>query len=338
MNKQYSIIFVIVSILIVLLLIFGNNFLAINDTDKYHYHYTYDTIPEKAPDGLLEHIDSQSQRMTTLGKKILNVQPLIWHHGCSPTSYGMVLWYYDFNYGTNIMNGNPYECTASIEHYNEYSLPIDTYSNILSDCSETPLDCHADNCIADCLRTSRSSRGLYYGMSYFPGAIIGFINEAEYYPDIDFYGSYFNPSDPRYADITYEFIRSEIEQDRPVIIQIPGHISVAMAYDDSTQEIGYLTTWSDKIAWYPMQGENGEWYVKGILFIDFGFGPAPPPPDPLTCYKRIDNNLVISMETYEDVCPTGWCYEWPNGDIPGFGIIIMLIGIILLVLERKVKL
>jgi len=105
---------------------------------------------------------------------IAGVPAYYWRYGCGPTALGMVLGYYDEHGLPEIFPGSSatqtpavQQAIASTEHYNDYSLPLDYYPNLINDLSELPTgDEHTDNCIADYMATSQSFEGNYYGWSW----------------------------------------------------------------------------------------------------------------------------------------------------------------------------
>ena len=71
---------------------------------------------------------------------ISHVPSYLWLRGCGPTALGMVVGYWDYSEYVNLIPGNAQTQTAEVDsviannsHYNDYSLPLDTYPNMLLD-------------------------------------------------------------------------------------------------------------------------------------------------------------------------------------------------------------
>ena len=88
-----------------------------------------------------------------------------WWRGCGPTSCGMLMGYWDTRGFDSLMpvdasieNNAVKSVIASQQHYDDYCLPLDDIAHspvVLADKSTTG-GAHANNCIADYLRTSWS--------------------------------------------------------------------------------------------------------------------------------------------------------------------------------------
>jgi hypothetical protein len=158
--------------------------------------------------------------------EIEGVPAYSWHHGCAPTAAGMVMGYWDMHGFDNLVDGSSYEQTNSVnqmiasdEHYQDYSLPIDTADNILPDKSEDPVgDEHQDNCVADFMKTSRSRYNLWYGCTLFK-----YVNNAmkEYieYKNNDYVGLVETTSVDS-TPLTWEVYCEEIANDHPIVLLI----------------------------------------------------------------------------------------------------------------------
>lgn len=104
------------------------------------------------------------------GQDILinDVPAYIWHHGCVPTSAGMVIAYYDTRYLNLIPGSARYQneivnnFIASPGHVADYAMPMDSAGHLVPDMSVFGTD-RENDCIADYLGTSRYSRRNYYG-------------------------------------------------------------------------------------------------------------------------------------------------------------------------------
>jgi hypothetical protein len=110
----------------------------------------------------------------TVQKIISGVPAYLWKDGCGPTAVGMIAGYWDSHGFPKLLPGDPSTQTAdvnnaiaSIEHYNDYSVPVESAPPVVPDKSELPVgDEHANNCIADFMKTSQSVVGNIYGWSF----------------------------------------------------------------------------------------------------------------------------------------------------------------------------
>jgi hypothetical protein len=99
----------------------------------------------------------------------------------------MVIGYWDIHGFSSLIPGDSTTQTdavnqaiASIEHYNDYALPLDnSTTGLLKDKSQFG-GAHADNCLADFMETSRSNIGLLYGWTYIASIDDGLLNYTDY--------------------------------------------------------------------------------------------------------------------------------------------------------------
>jgi len=201
---------------------------------------------------------------------ISDIPTYIWHRGCGPTALGMIIGYYDlhgyydlFSDSTIVQTNNIDMSIASDDHYNDYSLPLDYYPNLLQDNSElgTP---HQHNSIADFMKTSSSVCGNYWGWSW--SSDIGTAFE-----------DYVHFRNPNYITNTeYEYFSNnswneykiEIDNNRPVMIlvdtdgdNLTDHFVVGIGYNDVSQEFVCYDTWDINMHGYVWNGmDNGTNY------------------------------------------------------------------------------
>jgi len=204
--------------------------------------------------------------------KILNVPCYIWHHGCTPTAFGMVLGYYDNNVGTNFLGNEPLESIASTEHYNDYSLPMDTEGAILQDSSVLG-NAHPNNCIADYMKTSFSSENCHYGLTMLSNMCPGIESYSASRGKPCSTNLYANQDNATF----YNLMKDEINSGRPLVatvfIEDLGHSITAVGWRENSglQEIGYYDTYENDIQWKEVTTE-GDWRVSYVIAMDFGYG------------------------------------------------------------------
>lgn len=232
---------------------------------------------------------SQGITEQTLTQKIITGVPAYtWRHGCGPTALGMVIGYYD-NYGfpeliygnANIQNDIVNSFIANEMHYQDYSLPLDSYGNIIPDKS-TLGGAHDDNCLADYMLTSRSSYGLTYGESYCALILTAFKKHLSsvYKNNSD----YFIISNDVYTwcDNSFDLYKNEIDQNRPVILFVDtngnggeDHFVTGIGYDDITKMYGIYDTWDKNIHWYLWRpiGSGIRWGID--RFVTYSINKSP---------------------------------------------------------------
>jgi hypothetical protein len=229
---------------------------------------------------------------------IPGVPAYLWHHGCGPTAVGMVVGYWDgvlFDLvpgdastqtaAVNAMiaddSGNPDCDAADGDHYQDYSCPIDAPPFLLQDRSQTG-GAHASNCVADFFKTSWSSRGNYYGQSWFADADSSWINYVYWYCDIGLT----KPAAIHkfFSEFSWDRYKFEIDRGRPMVLLVDtdnngvsDHFVTAIGYNDATMEYAIYDTWDTNIHWYKWReiGEGISWGVYGITMFYWLRGEIP---------------------------------------------------------------
>lgn len=227
---------------------------------------------------------------------ISGVPTYLWRHGCGPTAAGMVIGYWDGHgydgfisgdastqtylvnqaiaSGGNQSNPNP---PGSERHYEDYARPQDSPPNMKPDDyitqSRIP---HLDNCLADFMDTSKSTRENYYGWSWFS--------------DVDdSLSDYVKSINPNYnviaynliwGELTWENFCREIDENRPVVLLVDtngdggtDHFVTAIGHDDSHNYACY-NTWDKNIHWYDFSkiSSGNTWGIYGATFFTIGKG------------------------------------------------------------------
>lgn len=216
---------------------------------------------------------------------VLGVPPYAWRHGCGPTAVGMVAGYWDGKGCDDLFDGNAASQTESVnqgiasqgsdlnpQHYEDYSLPKDSYPNLLFDKSELPAgDEHSSNSIADFMYTSWSSWGNYYGWSWsnhVPDAFNSYVearnNSYTAVTQTYYYGS----------TLTWDVLTQEIDAQRPMVFLVDSvgdgntdHFVTVVGYriEGSTQYYACLDTWYpyNTIRWEQFRGMSNS-YAWGV--------------------------------------------------------------------------
>lgn len=238
----------------------------------------------------------------------LEVPPYSWRHGCGPTAVGMVVGYYDVLGYRDLIPGETFSQTDNVdqaiasggdfsnpnplgyeEHYEDYSTPEDYYPDLLTDdyiAEGRPA--HGDNCIADYMDTSKSTRNNYYGWSWssdLGASFTSYVNQQN---------SAYSPSYAQYwmgGTLTWSVLTTEIDDGRPMVFLVDtdgdgetDHFVTVVGYRDlPTQQYGCLDTWwpPDVVRWCDFeQIDNGQpWGVWGGWALNLGPIPGDFEPD-----------------------------------------------------------
>lgn len=214
----------------------------------------------------------------------LGVPAYQWRHGCGPTALGMLVGYYDGKGFPELFEGDALVQTYLVNqriaserdesdpgHYEDYSLPIDSYPNLSADKSASPDgDEHVHDSIADFMRTSWSSIGNRYGWSWSTDIKPAFqdyvaFRNAAYLADVS---SYSMPD-----GLTWAVLTSEIDNGRPMVFLVDtdgdgqtDHFVTVVAYNDApTRKYGCLNTWDNQIHWFQFaeMGVGQQWGIWG---------------------------------------------------------------------------
>jgi hypothetical protein len=217
----------------------------------------------------------------SFGGSLSNTSSYDWWYGCSPTSAGMLLSWYDRNGFSNLVPGGQAETStfgnpgalansmiASSGHINDFYGGLEPLSgvNLSGDDVVSPL--HSFDCLADFMGTSQDVVGNANGNTQF-----WFFNNNSpltaskiysYGPDIyNSDGMYGIGEYIRYAGydvttlysqriygyngigagFTYEQYKAEINAGRGVLIQLLGHTMYGYGYIDGTNTIQVYDTW-----------------------------------------------------------------------------------------------
>jgi len=266
---------------------------------------------------------------------ITGVPPYLWRHGCGPTAVGMVTGYWDAKGFDTLIPGSAATQTAAVDqaiasggdslspypagseqHYEDYASPEDDYPSMQTDDAveqgRTP---HADNCLADFMRTSRSSANNYYGWSWSTDILPSFngyaaLRSSRYAPTGQTY--YYGFS------LTFTVLKQEIDAGRPMVFLVDSsgdgetdHFVTVIGYNDGTpQTYIYYNTWDLDAHEAQFRGMSSsyEWGVFAGWSFNLALVPDTTPP---TGSVVINNNRsttktadVTLALTWSD--GTGW--------------------------------
>ncbi|MHC4665006.1 MAG: hypothetical protein ACYS9T_03485 [Planctomycetota bacterium] len=214
--------------------------------------------------------------------------------------------------GGDSSNPNP---PGSEEHYEDYSRPEDSSPTLLTDDYITQArTAHGDNCIADYMDTSKSTRDNYYGWSWSTDmgpSFISYVNQQN--PS-------YNPSYQQYymgTTLTWGVLTTEIDNDRPMIFLVDtdadgstDHSVTVVGYRDTpSQQYGCLDTWPppDVVRWCDFTQMSGgqPWGI----WSGWSFSPGPMPvrvahyPDPCDGAVDVPPGAVLSWRP--GICAAG---------------------------------
>jgi hypothetical protein len=228
---------------------------------------------------------------------VLGVPAYAWRHGCGPTAVGMIAGYWDSKGCPDLFDDSAATQTSAVDqgiasqgsaaaprHYEDYSLPedaSDVNSSPLPDKSEYPAgDEHANDSIADFMRTSWSGAENYYGWSWSSDIIPAFTDYAL------FRNSTYSTTAASYSygsSLTWDILTQEIDAQRPMVFLVDSdgdgntdHFVTVAGYrlDGDVQYYGCLDTWDpvDEIRWEKFRGMSSD-YAWGV-WGGFSFQPS----------------------------------------------------------------
>jgi hypothetical protein len=211
------------------------------------------------------------EKNVTTQQVITGVPAYLWHHGCGPTSVGMVLGYYDMHGFANLIPGSSSTQTtpvntaiASTENYDDYASPEDNYPTLLPDKSELPTgDEHINNCIADYMFTSQSYSSNYYGWSWSSDIGPAWLDYIYYDTDPNYTGVC-SPYD--FVSFPWDSLVNNVNNNHPMVFLVDtdgdgstDHFICVVGYktDLGINYYGCFDTWDSNLHWYqylPMAG------------------------------------------------------------------------------------
>jgi hypothetical protein len=211
------------------------------------------------------------------GVVVPEVPSYLWYYGCTPTSVGMIMGYWDGHGYGNLIPGDTQSETqqvldaiASSDHIaNFYAHPNNWLgisdrgqSGVSSeDPDPHPVGWHADNCIADFLKTSRSP--CEDGGTYVSDMESGIEDYVEYRGYTGFDVSYV-----AWSSLTWESLVTQIDRHHPVLVNVDSdndgktdHSSVIIGYDNTNRQYCVYNTWDNEQQWFAFAGVK-----KGVAF------------------------------------------------------------------------
>ena len=177
---------------------------------------------------------------------IADVPAYLWYHGSAPTAAASIIGYLDANGYPGLMPGGyasmdsvegdfAYQSIASDQHYEDYSLPIDSAGAILQDKSQLG-NAHESNSIADFMGTSFSSLGQFYGSTSINQLILGLATYFVYqYPELSVSYYQYAVTQNTVSD-TYEALKLYIHANIPIMLTVNSDDGIG---DNIVAVIGY---------------------------------------------------------------------------------------------------
>jgi hypothetical protein len=268
------------------------------------------------PPGVAEKVQEKAAVLTEV--TLLTVPGYSWRHGCAPTAVGMAIGYYDgLDYdelipgdasgqttavnqaiasGGDSSNPNP---PGSEQHYEDYSRPEDPLPGSIQtdDYISNGRSPHLNNCIADYMDTSKSTRDLHYGQSWFSDvgpAFTSYVNQQHYGASCQVHVM------EEGGSLTWALLTKEIDNGRPMAFYVDtdadgsgDHLVTVVGYRDTPSlQYGCLDTWppADVVRWCDFQkvGSGQPWGIWGGW--SFHMTPLCPP-------NAYNGNVVAEPDT-----------------------------------------
>jgi hypothetical protein len=234
-----------------------------------------------------------------VAKTLTNGGDYMWWYGCSPTSAGMMIGYYDRNgyAGKNYPNLVPGGVAEQYDYQGPLALNAIASSRHISDYYGGGYGASGDdvpgaptgplNCLADYMRTSSDAFGSSNGSTwfwYYPDGSKFYVKDSfdgdgmyGIYSYITNYAGYnlgaANTCTAAYTQLIYDGsnvgftwndYKAEIDAGRPVMIQVEGHSMYGYGYDNATTEIILHDTWSygaHRMVWGGSYSGMAQWGV-----------------------------------------------------------------------------
>ena len=217
----------------------------------------------------------------SLGSSLPGASSYDWWYGCSPTSAGMLLGWYDRNGYSNLVPGGDAELNtfgnpsalvnrviASSGHINDFYSGLNPSGGYNLRGDDKTIS-HSFDCLADFMGTSQDAYGnsngstsfyfyndnspltasdLYsYGPNYYNGEGMYGIGKYIRYAGYDaatLYSQLIYGYGGISAGFTYDQYKAEIDAGRGVLIQVEGHTMYGYGYIDGTNTIQVYDTWA----------------------------------------------------------------------------------------------
>jgi len=281
------------ALIIVIIVIISSIFLYSNiDNSKYQY-LTYEMYLQGAgsvpiygntnttdipPPGLYDNIVDIDDMGSVSADYLLDVPPILWNDGCAPTAVGMVMYYYHDVYDLNTVKNTVDDTVSSVEHYNDYSIPIDEPGDLEPDNSWYYSDAHPNNCIADFSHTSRYIDSMSYGETTIEMTLSG-LNDYLVSMGYD-YVTYVSFS---YETSDNDYIVQQLMHGRPVLLYVDvvgndglvDHAITCCGYGYNFFGDLYFKiydTWSETpVNIFPDEiGDVDKWGIYSVMVPNFG--------------------------------------------------------------------
>jgi len=260
------------------------------------------------------HSDGYRVQSVNEEQKVIDTVPAaIWRGGCVPTTWAMILMYWEQMGFTDIFPNNTttkfigsveavknVQLIASDENYEDYFYPDDSRTpEVIPDRSSLEYYLRPPNCLADLFYSSQSryrmsqgaTAGTYpmrllpeYIRNRNPNYTIGFEmwsvdNSGWVIKDFDVYQAEPTTVDP------WDILRREIDAGRPVALSVDTDgnggtdhecVGVGYAIRQGKRYFGTLNTWTYTIQWYPWVSEakGVPWGVSTLITVNMSHNGA----------------------------------------------------------------
>ena len=254
-------------------------------------------------------LNGQQLGIARQGIALAGAPPYQWWYGCSPTSAGMMMGYYDRNgYGgkgySNLVPGGTAESTSFGTSDNYYLGDVtpdlrcdqaiasaghirDFYRNgYLGAGDDVTTPSHSLDCLADFMGTSQEAHGNVNGSTtfyYYEGGERFSAADAEYWGvqgDDGMYGLFTQliyPYGSNTQGFTLQNFRAEINAGRPTLVQVEGHTMLGVGYDPANANIYVYDTWSDTVGTMAWGGSYSGMTQWGVTALALQGGEVPEP-------------------------------------------------------------
>lgn len=259
------------------------------------------------------HSDGYRVQSVNEEQKVIDTVPsAIWRGGCVPTTWGMILMYWEQMGFTDIFPNNTttkfvgngaasnYQLIASHENYEDYFYPDDSMTpEVIPDRSSLEYYLRPPNCLADLFYTSQSRYRLSQGATFgtYPERLLPeYIRNRNPNYTIGFESWMLVPAGWMINDFNtmeylpttvdpWDILRREIDAGRPTCLSVDVQgrggsdhqcVGVGYAIRQGKRYFGTLNTWTTTIQWYPWvpEAKGVPWGVSDMTTVNMSHNGA----------------------------------------------------------------
>lgn len=137
--------------------------------------------------------------------------------------------------------------------------------------------------------------------------------ESRGYPVVENYTQLIPGAYGNSAGFTFEDFKTEINNGRPVILQMTGHSMLGFGYDSATQQVYLHDTWDHNLHSMPWGGSYAGMAQWGVTVVRLASENQPPLADFTASSQYIPALQEVSFTDCSIFGPTNWNWTFPGG-------------------------